>query len=354
MIKKKRIVVICPGRGSYTKDSLGYLQKDLKDLKPRADFKDFEEILKDYDNMRLKMNEPTLSELDSMKEFKVSVHTKGEHASAIIYTSALKDYLSIDQNKYEVCAIIGNSMGWYLSLALSHVLSHTDSFHLIQTMGSMMKGGLIGGQIIYPVVDEAWRPSNEKENLVRQALNEINDSGEGEVYLSIWLGGYRVLAGDANGIKALLKRLPREGDFPFQLINHGAFHTPLLLDTSEKAFELIQDKGFKKPEVPIIDGRGRIFTPWASDPKEIYNYTLGHQVYAPYDFTQSLKLALKEFAPDHLVLLGPGTSLGGAIGQTLIEVGWRGLGSKDDFQELQKAEPFLLAMDMKEQRALLV
>ena len=81
---------------------------------------------------------------------------------------------------------------------------------------------------------------------------------------------------------------------------------------------------------------------------------LGHQVYAPYNFTQSITVALKEFAPDHLVLLGPGSSLGGSIGQILIQNKWHNLFSKADFAEKQKKDPFLLAMGLEEQRKILV
>ncbi len=52
-------------------------------------------------------------------------------------------------------------------------------------------------------------------------------------------------------------------------------------------------------------------------------------------------------------LLGPGDTLGGAIAQALIAIGWRGLRSKQDFQEVQASDsPFLLAMGREDQRAL--
>ena len=53
------------------------------------------------------------------------------------------------QEKYEIVAITGNSMGWYSALALSGALTHENAYSLISTMGSMMKEGTIGGQIIY-------------------------------------------------------------------------------------------------------------------------------------------------------------------------------------------------------------
>ena len=48
-------------------------------------------------------------------------------------------------------------MGWYIALALGGAMTQENAYHLIHTMGSMMTGGIIGGQIIYPIVDENWQ-----------------------------------------------------------------------------------------------------------------------------------------------------------------------------------------------------
>ena len=46
---------------------------------------------------------------------------------------------------------------------------------------------------------------------------------------------------------------------------------------------------------------------YASDPNQIMEYTLGHQVQNTFDFTSSVTVALKEFCPDKVLLLGQGT-----------------------------------------------
>ncbi|MCB0378052.1 MAG: hypothetical protein KDD33_06135 [Bdellovibrionales bacterium] len=339
-MSKKRLVVICPGRGSYTKETLGYLQNR----------KEIQEPLKIVDQMRTDLGEPTISDLDSAKTFKVSVHTKGEHASPLIFCCALADFLSIDPDQYEIVAITGNSMGWYLALAFSGALNLKDSFRLIQTMGSMMKDSLIGGQIIYPVVDKHWIKQKERVDFVHRKVDEINNDTGCEAYVSIYLGGYMVLAGNSQGLQRLLKELPPIEHYPFQLINHGAFHTPMLQSVSEKAFVSLEPDLFQKPKIPLVDGRGMIWQPYSSDPALLRNYTLGHQVVAPYDFSASVRVALKEFSPDHLVLLGPGNSLGGSIGQILIENQWRFIESKEMFSHQQKTDPFLISMGLAEQR----
>jgi hypothetical protein len=82
------------------------------------------------------------------------------------------------------------------------------------------------------------------------------------------------------------------------------------------------------------------------------DYTLGHQVVEPYDFTAAIRTAAREFAPDYFIIPGPGTTLGGAVAQSLIRANWRGLACKSDFQRMQAETPFLISMALPEQRAL--
>ncbi len=345
-LNKKRIVVICPGRGSYTAESLGYLRHHRSTL---------QNFIDDIDSRRRNINEPTISELDSKEKFSPALHTRGEHASPLIYACSYADFMSIDRQKYEIVAVCGNSMGWYLTLAFSGALDYAGAFQVIQTMGSMMKTEIIGGQLIYPVVNDDWVREEEKVLVVRDALKKVEREGLGRAFVSIELGGYLVIGGEKRALDSLQKILPKSGDYPFQLINHAAFHTPLLHETSAAAFLQIDAAIFRKPNVPIIDGRGVVWMPKSTDTRKLYEYTLGHQVYAPYRFTTSIEVALKEFMPDHLVLLGPGSSLGGAIGQSLIQFNWKNLASKNDFTSMQKSnDPFLLSMGIEAQKSLLI
>ncbi|MGE0763438.1 MAG: ACP S-malonyltransferase [Bdellovibrionales bacterium] len=342
---KKRIVVVCPGRGTYTKETLGYLRQH------GAHVQDF---LADIDQRRRDLDEPTISTLDGAEVFKPQVHTKGEHASSLIYACAYADFMAINRNKYEIVAVTGNSMGWYLTLAFGGALDWASGFEVVNTMGSMMKQEIIGGQVIYPVTLDNWQPSPEKMALVERVVADIKARDGHEVYISIYLGGFIVLGANRAGVAALLKELPQVENYPFQLINHAAFHTPLLQETSQRAFERLPESLFQRPKIPLIDGQGNIWQPYSTSISKLYEYTLGHQVVAPYDFTAAITVGLKEFCPDHVVLLGPGSSLGGAVGQILIQNDWFEMKSKADFTERQNQNPFVLAMGRPEQRSLVV
>ncbi len=341
-MSKTRVAVICPGRGTYTSQELGYLNQ-------------FEEtILKKIEPLnRLRAEDklPTVQELDTAKRFSATVHLAGEHASTLIFACSYADFLSIDQNKYEIVAVTGNSMGWYSALACAGALPLEHAYEVIQTMGSMMQNNIIGGQLIYPIVDENWHLDSKKLSHVETLLTDINDQADMSAYVSIYLGGYLVLAGNETGVRALLERLsPIENRFPMRLNKHAAYHTPLMTPNSENGKAVLEVNLFNPPSFPLVDGRGHIWQPYSTDLASLWDYTLGHQVVAAYDFTKAIEVTLKEFAPNQLILLGPGTTLGGAIGQSLVKNKWLGMTDKAAFLTAQHKTPFLVSMGDKAQR----
>lgn len=350
MKTKKRIVVICPGRGTYNSTELGYLKKyhghNLA-------------FLKDYDRFRTGRGLIPLTELDNAEKFNPKTHLAGENAADLIHACCYLDFMAINRDKFEIVAITGNSMGWYLALhCAGAMVSSQAAMDLVNTMGCQMKDGIIGGQVIYPIVDENWLPDLDKEKFVKQTISEINElevSGvKAFVSISINFGGYLVIGGNKEGLKTLVERLPKIDRFPFKLMGSGAFHTELFQEVSKRAKGQLAKSLLKAPEMPLIDGRGRIFQPWSSSIEDLHDYTLGHQVTQTYDFSMAVEVALKEFNPDHLVITGPGTTLGGAVGQVCIAQKWQGMENKESFTELQKENPFLLSMGMDEQRKLLL
>src|SRR5690349_6403417 len=100
-MKKKRALVICPGRGTYTKETLGYLRQYGAHA---ADFLD------DIDERRKSLREPTIRELDYAEAFQPALHTRGEHASTLIYACSYADFMAIDRKQYDIVAVTGNSM----------------------------------------------------------------------------------------------------------------------------------------------------------------------------------------------------------------------------------------------------
>ncbi len=334
---RKTALVIAPGRGTYNKEELGYFRRYHADKAG---------LVADFDAARSALGQETISALDGAERFSVSKYSRGDNASGLIHACAYADFLSIDRDAYDIVAVTGNSMGWYIALACAGALSAAGGFHVVNTMGTLMQDAMIGGQMLYPFVDEAWVEIPGQ----RDALLALAGDIEG-LYVSINLGGMIVYAGDEAALKEAESRLaPMQERFPMRLANHAGFHSPLQTPVSAKGKAALSPDMFLSPNVPLIDGRGHVWMPPAVDAKALWDYTLGHQVVEPYDFTKAVQNGVHEFAPDVLIVLGPGKTLGGAVAQSLIDCGWQGMASKSDFAALQASHPVVLSMGMEEQR----
>lgn len=336
-------VVVCPGRGTYNKTELGYLGRHFPDPA----------LLARFDEHRRAAGQPLLSELDQAERFSVATHTRGDNASALIFAATLGDFLAINRDKIDIVAVTGNSMGWYSALACAGALSPEDGFRVANTMGSLMQRSLIGGQLIYPFVGDDWRARPERRAALLAIVDDIAARADHALFLSIALGGMLVLAGNEAGLTAFEREVePIEQRFPMRLGNHAAFHTPLVAPVAAEGRQALPLELFQNPALPLIDGRGAIWWPGATSAAALRAYTLGTQVVEPYDFTRAITVAAREFAPDLFIITGPGTTLGGAVVQSLILSNWRSMASKDDFRTQQSQQPFLVSMGMPEQRSL--
>ncbi|MEM9969898.1 MAG: ACP S-malonyltransferase [Pseudomonadota bacterium] len=328
-------VVICPGRGTYSAPELGYLTR--AGLDP--------DVLAGFEAVRRETGQATLAALDGAERFSAAVHTTGDNASALIFACSAADFLALGD--VDVVAVSGNSMGWYTALACAGAVSWDDGFRLANAMGARMHAGAEGGQIVYPWMDADWTPKSGKAELL--ALIE----GIAGLSISIDLGGMLVVAGEDAALDAFEAAVAPTGDrFPMRLRHHAAFHSPLMAPVAASAAREVALTGWQQPSLPLIDGRGHTWWPHASSLDALRDYTLGHQITAPYDFTAAIRTAAREFAPDHFVVLGPGTTLGGAVAQSLICANWLGMDSKAAFERVQEKRALLLAMGRADQRAL--
>ncbi|MEM7084197.1 MAG: ACP S-malonyltransferase [Pseudomonadota bacterium] len=333
-------VVVCPGRGTYNKSELGYLHRHHA----------HSSLLPSFDAIRQAQQQETITALDGAERFVGSTYTRGDIASPLIYTCTLADKEALADD-IDVVAVTGNSMGWYSTLAAAGAVSHDDGFQLVNTMGSLMQEHLIGGQLIYPFVDENWRPEPGLKEALMAQVDRINDSIDRELSLSIDLGGMLVLAGNEQGLRAFEQAVPiRQERFPMRLPNHAAFHTHLQAPVARLGRARLSPDLFTQPQCPMIDGRGAIWWPGATDPKALWQYTLDHQVIESYDFTAAIRTAAREFAPDLFIVTGPGNTLGGAVAQALILSHWRGIDSKARFVEQQTEQLVMCSMGLDAQR----
>ena len=260
--------------------------------------------------------------------------------------------MAIDRESINVVAVTGNSRGWYSALACAGAITPEDGFQVANTMGTLMQEALIGGQLVYPFLDDDWRPHQAKRDALMAMVADIDQRAGHVLRLSIALGGMLVLAGNEPGLAAFeAEAEPLQGRFPMRLGNHAAFHTDLQEPVAKRGQAMLPRELFGQPSLPMIDGRGAIWWPYSSNISDLHDYTLGAQVTQTYDFTRAIEIAAREFAPDLFIITGPGTTLGGAVAQSLILADWHGMGSRDDFRRLQDEIGLLVAMGMPDQRS---
>lgn len=337
---KKTAIVICPGRGTYNADELGYLSRHHSDKQSFVDM---------IDRIRAEAGQELITEIDRADKFSSARHGSGENASLLIYACAMADFFAIDRTQYDIVGITGNSMGWYLSLAAGGALSLEDGARLVNGMGQIMTQHGVGGQVVYPRVGEDWRDNPKNQKAIDDALSMVGDL---TLSTSIHLGGMHVFAGGDRAIRHLMAHLPKDGVFPLRLRGHSAFHSAQLDHIVPMAKAAFAPDMFSQPDVPLIDGQGNIWPHFSTDIKALYDYTLGRQINGTYDFTRAVQVAAKEFAPDAFIVLGPGGTMGAPTAQSLIEMKWRGLSGKKDFQKRNSDVPLILSMGREDQRSL--
>ncbi|MEM9106678.1 MAG: ACP S-malonyltransferase, partial [Pseudomonadota bacterium] len=287
---RKTAVVVCPGRGTYNKPELGYLARHHADKAALVGM---------LDAYRLERKQEPISALDGAEHYSVGTYSRGDNASPLIYGCAYADFLTIDPNRFDVVAVTGNSMGWYIALTCGGALSAESGMDVVNTMGTLMQDNLTGGQMVYPLVDDNWCEIAGRRDELMALLAELKDRADCNLHVSIDLGGMMVFAGNDAGLDALEARLPRLDDrFPMRLANHGAFHTPLLEPIAQMGKEALLQSLFTQPVIPLVDGQGTVWFPGSTDLENLRDYTLGHQVTRTYDFSHAMHASVKEFAPD--------------------------------------------------------
>ncbi len=318
-------VLLCPGRGSYGKDELGCIGRLQKSP-------ELTDALDAADAARRARGEPTVRELDGAAAFKPSLHLQGRNAAELIWFATMASAEDLAR-RYRILGVAGNSLGWYTALSAAGALSPMDGWLLVVTMARLQEMAQ-GGQVLTTTVGDDWRKDQARVDGVARALAEVNALGEDHfVAPSIRLGGHAVLAGTEVGVTELLRRLPqiKVGDraFPFRLAGHGPFHTRLCAEVAEHARSELSTLPIHAPRVHLIDGFGRLHTPWSADPYELLVYTTGPQVTETFDFSASVRTALRELCPDVLLCAGPGTSLRAPVGHAVVAEGYRSVRDRD-------------------------
>ncbi len=325
---RSRTVLILPDLGPHGDHHRGRLPTDHA-------------MLRQADELRTKLGLTPLSKLDGPQVLPINAWALGYLVGLLHAESARQDH--------ETVAVLASSRGWCTALAAAGVLSFADGLRIVHEMAlaeqAALAGAAHGGQVIYPLTDTAWRPDATLQAAVHAALI----AAHGQAQSSIELGGYAVLAGSERGVESLLTSLAPmpvgARHYPLRLALRGPHHSSFAPVIEEPARQAIAHLDWNAPQTTLIDGFGMRHTPWSTDPAELRDYTLDELPTATYRFATSLHVALREYAPEMLILPGPGRSLAPICGQVMVAEGYAGLRSRQAFEAAQRHSPIILSMD---------
>lgn len=330
-----RAVVVFPGRGAYLPSALGALEPAHAWVR-RAD------------ELRTQAGLVTLSELDAAPRFDPAVHLRPSNAWPLTFLASLLDAERIAED-HDAVAVAGSSTGWYTALAAAGVLSFDDAFRLVQRMAAAADEPLDGdeppAELIYALADDGWRADPVRSEALDAAVGESGD----DAFRALELGAYGVVGGRAPAVERVASALEPVSvsgrQYPVRMPGGDAWHTPLRARDAGSAAADLSDLTWERPNVTLVDGRGARWTPWSSDPAALASYTLADFPINPFDTATAVRVALREYAPEVVLLPGPGSSLGAACAHLIVAEGYRGVRSRSEFEAAQRSEhPLLLSM----------
>jgi hypothetical protein len=328
-----RAAVAFPGPGSYGPRSLGSLPAE-------------HQWVRAADVLRADAGLRPLTEVDGADRFDPAVHLRPSNGWPLIFLAGLLDAERIADD-HEVVVAVASSTGWYTALAAAGVLDFADAFRVVQQLGLAAEEPLDAGptaELVYPLTDPAWEPVADRLSAVDAAIDEAADG----VSRALALGSHVVIGGLSSSLRTVAAALPAvtigPRAFPFEAAGYG-WHTPLRADSAARARERIGEVPWQRPNVPLVDERGVRHTPWSADTAALAEGALVRQPSATYDFASAFRVALREYAPDVILLPGPGASLGGPCAQLIVAEGYRGLRSRQELEQAQGGgSPILLSM----------
>jgi hypothetical protein len=330
-----RAAVAFPGRGSYGPSSLGSLPISHSWVR-RAD------------QLRADAGLEGLSTIDHASRFTPAIHLRPSNAWPMTFLASLLDAERIADD-HEVVVVVASSTGWYTALAASGALGFDDAFRLVQEMATAAEEPLpddaAPAELVYPLTDDAWDRDEVRSTAIDDAVAEVGPHAA----RALELGSFSVVAGTADAIGRIGDALPQVNvggrSYPLRLSAADAWHTPLRSAAATAAAQRIGSLTWDRPNVTLVDGRAARFTPWSTDPAELAAQSLVSHAEAPYDFARAFRVALREYAPEVVLLPGPGASLGAACAQLIVAEGYRGIRSRTEFEAVQAGPaPILLSM----------
>ena len=120
-------------------------------------------------------------------------------------------------------------------------------------------------------------------------------------------------------------------------------HTPLASPLIRRLHERLGGVEWRTPGLTLIDPKGVRRTPWSTNLDALRAAALDGLAETS-RFATAVRVALREHAPDVLVVPGNGGILATVCGQLIVAEGYHGIRSRRAFVEMQRRRPIVLSM----------
>ncbi len=196
--------------------------------------------------------------------------------------------------KPDVCA--GLSLGEYVALYESQVLSYEDAVRLLRKRGILMQEAVPDGKGSMSAVI----------GMDADKIDEICAGVEGIVSVANYnCPGQIVITGEKEAVEKASEELKEAGArrvIPLKV--SGPFHSQMLCSAGEELKEVLDTVVIKKPEIPYV---ANVNASYVEDDLNIASL-LTEQISSPVKFMQSVEKMIEE-GVDTFIEIGPGKTL---------------------------------------------
>lgn len=193
----------------------------------------------------------------------------------------------------------GLSLGEYMALINSGVLSFLDALRIVSKRGALM--------------EEAVEPSVGGMSAVLGLSNEVIESITKSID-GVWIANYNcegqsVITGKKEALLKAAKRLKEAGaKRVLPLTVSGPFHSPLLQEAGEQLLSFLENIEIHTPNIPYVTNVTASFVDTDTKIKEL----LSKQVYSSVLWQQSVETMIKNGVTT-FIEIGPGKTLSSLV-----------------------------------------
>lgn len=228
---------------------------------------------------------------------------KTENTQIAILTTSLAILEVLKEKGINSDIAVGLSLGEYVALIYSGIISFEDGINLIK-----MRGYYMGNLLPKEEYSMAAVIGLESEK-IEKVCKEISNKGKFIVPANYNCSVQTVISGEVNAIDEAIEMLKQEGARKVvKLKTGGPFHT-IKLEEAKKAYEKELDKvSFQKGKVKVIKNLDGTYYDEKDNLKEI----LAKHIISSVRFDKAIQLMKKENVEEYIEI-GPGKVLTGFI-----------------------------------------